>query len=266
MSEVSGKIGAIYMSSGGTQLFERITLNGSGIQTLANPNVWVNALYTDDTGTHTGAADQAVLTDAGATWTINALVGRTIYNTTDNSSGTIISNTADTITATLSGGTDDDWDNGDAYSVAGTLVDEALYSYTIVGEITCVSQANNVVHIDYTYYTVAQVAGFFNWTLDIVGEALETTDFGSDGHRAYIPGIQGWSGSADRHFITTLNMADYVGSKYIIRFYMKTTTTKYRYQGWAYVTGIHLTTPVDALVTEPLDFQGVRTIDYVSGV
>ena len=264
--EVSGKIGAIYMSSGsGTNLFERITLNGSGVQTLTNPNVWINALYVDDTGTHDGLANAAVLTDTGATWTINALADRTVYNTTDGSSGTVISNTATTITATLGGGTDDDWDIGDAYSIAGTAIGEELYTYTVKGTITCLTQANNVIHADHTYYTVAQVGGFFNWTLDIVGDALETTDFGDSGHRNYIAGIQGWSGSADRYYLTDVDMSTCVGSRYIVRFYMKTTATKYRYEGWAYVTGMHLTTPVDGLVAEPIDFQGVDQINYETG-
>jgi len=68
------------------------------------------------TGTHDGANNASVLTDSGASFVANGLVGRVINNTTDGSSGVITANTATTITATLSGGTDNDWDSGDGYS------------------------------------------------------------------------------------------------------------------------------------------------------
>ena len=205
MNEISGKVGAIYMSSGaGTnESDETVTLaitTGIADDVVQYPNIIVNALYTDD---GEGNAD--------------ALIG------------------------------------------------EELYTWTVKGLITCVSEAENVVHVDYTYYTVEQVGGFFNWSLDHTGEALKTTDFGDNGHDTYIIGTDGWSGSADRHFVTTLDMASYVGSKYIIRFYMKATDTKYRYEGWAYVTGIHFTTPVDGLVADPIDFQGIDQINYETG-
>jgi len=68
-------------------------------------------------GAHTGANNAAVLTFATGTWGINELVGSTIYNTTDGSSGRITANTAITVTATLAGGTDNDWDTGDAFTI-----------------------------------------------------------------------------------------------------------------------------------------------------
>jgi hypothetical protein len=44
-------------------------------------------------------------------------VGYRIYNTTDGSNGSITANTATTVTATLAGGTENDWDTGDAYII-----------------------------------------------------------------------------------------------------------------------------------------------------
>jgi len=68
------------------------------------------------TGTHDGLAAASILTDTGATFVPNALIGTVISNTTDGSTGTITANTATTITATLAGGTND-WDVSDAYSI-----------------------------------------------------------------------------------------------------------------------------------------------------
>jgi len=70
-----------------------------------------------DSGSHTGADDQAVLTDATKSWTVDEHVGRVVRNLTDGSKGTITANTATTITATLAGGTENDWDTGDTYDI-----------------------------------------------------------------------------------------------------------------------------------------------------
>jgi hypothetical protein len=69
------------------------------------------------TGTHTGANNASILTDSSKTFTTNELVGYRIYNTTDGSNGSITANTATTVTATLAGGTENDWDTGDAYII-----------------------------------------------------------------------------------------------------------------------------------------------------
>ncbi len=77
------------------------------------------------TGTHTGPDNQAILTDASASWIPGALVGQWVHNYGDRdvdynparSYGQITANTATTITATLSGGVDNDWDNGDPYLI-----------------------------------------------------------------------------------------------------------------------------------------------------
>ena len=72
-------------------------------------------------GAHDGANDASVLTDSGESWTTNEWVGYTIVNTTDGSQGLITANTSTTITAVLEGGTDNDWDTGDAYLIAKGL-------------------------------------------------------------------------------------------------------------------------------------------------
>jgi len=69
------------------------------------------------TGNHDGAGDAAVLTDSGESWEVNQWIGYTLSNTTDGSSTTVTSNTATTATGVLAGGTDDDWDASDAYTL-----------------------------------------------------------------------------------------------------------------------------------------------------
>ncbi len=95
---------------------------GTAVQFIQNGAVvaddWWN--YSEG-GTHTGAANAAVLTDSTKSWTVNQWVGYRIRNTTDGSFTTITANTADTITGVLQGGTDNDWDASDAYFIVDGL-------------------------------------------------------------------------------------------------------------------------------------------------
>jgi len=145
----------------------------------------------------------------------------------------------------------------------GEEIDRSEWSFTVKGEISCSSEAGNDIHVDYDYYTVSQIGGFFSWTLDETLEALEATDFGSGGKREYIAGQRGWTASAERHWLTEEYLSDWVGSKKIVKFYLDAQSAV-RYEGWAIVTGIHPTTPVDALVNESLDFQGIGTLSFES--
>jgi len=83
------------------------TINAVGIQSAVSI----------DTGSHDGLANAAVLTDTSKVWIVNNFIGDLLVNNTDGSSGIITANTINTITAVLSGGTEDDWDITDSYSI-----------------------------------------------------------------------------------------------------------------------------------------------------
>lgn len=86
-------------------------------------------------GSHTGADDQSVLTDSTKSWTTDEHVGRAVRNLTDGSKGTITANTANTVTATLAGGTDDDWDTGDLYDIRHVDYDNMLVIIARIKEL-----------------------------------------------------------------------------------------------------------------------------------
>ena len=77
-------------------------------------------------GNHDGDADAAALTDSGESWVVGQLVGRTVNNTPDGSSGVIVANTATTVTAILSGGTSNDWQPGEAYTITPVGLNQAV--------------------------------------------------------------------------------------------------------------------------------------------
>ncbi len=75
-------------------------------------------------GTHTAANHLTIMTDAVAHFIANELVGLTIVNVTDGSSGVVTANTETTVTvAALAGGLLNQWTTGDAYSIAGADYD-----------------------------------------------------------------------------------------------------------------------------------------------
>ncbi len=78
-------------------------------------------------GTHTGANDTGILTDSTKTFVEDSLIGLRVYNLTDNSSGIITENDATTVTATLSGGIDNHWDNADSYRIPTWYIDGSPY-------------------------------------------------------------------------------------------------------------------------------------------
>ena len=90
-----------------------------------------NRLETSVNGTHTGGSSVTTLNDPDANFVSdNVRVGDTVNNVTDGSEGTIVVvNSATTVTVgALSGGIDNGWDNGDAYTIEnpglGNVIDD----------------------------------------------------------------------------------------------------------------------------------------------
>jgi hypothetical protein len=68
-------------------------------------------------GAHDGSDNVATLADSTQSWSTDELVGSYVYNITDGSFGLITANTTTTVTATLAGGTENDWDGDDEYLI-----------------------------------------------------------------------------------------------------------------------------------------------------
>lgn len=69
---------------------------------------------------HDGAGNAGALSDSQASFInagVRANVGMILYNLTDGSSGPVTAVTLNTITATLAGGVENDWDAGDVYRI-----------------------------------------------------------------------------------------------------------------------------------------------------
>jgi hypothetical protein len=91
-------------------------------------------LYRDTgwlTGTHQGA-NGAALFDPNMEFEVSDCVGRLIINDTDSSEGLVTANTKNTLTVTLAGGTNNNWQNGDEYTIYIGATANAVLSTTIV--------------------------------------------------------------------------------------------------------------------------------------
>jgi len=112
-------------------------------------------------------------------------------------------------------------------------------------------------------------AGFYNWAINYKVDLLDKTNFdNSSGGRSYIANITDWTASADKYFLSTGNAVnDWLGEEVKARFFINyvatpatTGETSYYYEGNTIVTGIDQGTPVDALITQGISFQGVGTL------
>ena len=101
------------------------------------------------------------------------------------------------------------------------------------------------------------VAGIKSWTLDYTVDTLDATDFDDAGVRAYIVGCSGWSGSFEGFKDTTpLPLA---GAAVTVKLYESQTANQF-WTGSAFVTGIHINSSHDGIVTYSYDFQGTGAL------
>jgi len=111
-----------------------------GDTTVAKTTITRDILFS---GTHDGATNNADLIDTGRDFTtLRIKIGDIAKNVTDGSQGVITAIVSDTITATLAGGTDNDWDTSDVYNI---LDGDTLDLIARGLEISIASQGFNVV-------------------------------------------------------------------------------------------------------------------------
>lgn len=111
-------------------------------------------------------------------------------------------------------------------------------------------------------------AGFYNWTINYKINLLDKTAFDtSSGGRSYVSGITEWTASADKWFFSTGNNASsWVGETVKVRFFINyvaipsTGSPSKYYEGDTIVTGMDVGSPVDALITQTVSFQGVGAL------
>jgi len=108
-------------------------------------------------GAHDGAANSAFLEDSSEDFLEDGIVtGQTISNTTDVSTGTISAVTTTQVHGTLQGGTDNDWDVADAFTIVKGAYPARYRIYDVTGaaDIVAVTATSTFGNTAWTKTTV----------------------------------------------------------------------------------------------------------------
>ncbi|MFA5439592.1 hypothetical protein [Dehalococcoides sp.] len=104
------------------------------------------------------------------------------------------------------------------------------------------------------------IAGIKSWQLDYTVDILDSTSFIDAGARTFSPGSTQWGGSFEGYkYGAPLG----IGSEVILAL-AESATTGQAWIGNAYISGAHVTSSLDALVTYSYDFQGTGSVEVAS--
>ena len=105
------------------------------------------------------------------------------------------------------------------------------------------------------------IVGIKSWTLDITADALDKTDFSDSGHRTYLAGLDGWSGSFEGFPQPGRSSSATIGTTYLGSFFVSATGGEC-YSGSIIITGQHPSVSVDGVGTISYDFQGSGALGF----
>lgn len=122
-------------------------------------------------------------------------------------------------------------------------------------------QASDVVLVSGTALTLVQRGGFFNWSVDTDSEVPEITTFASAGWKEYAQVLNGWSGSADAYWGDTFFYdAIDAGNTIVVKLFIDSGAAQTCLEGFALINGDSIEGPVDGIVSETIDFEGVGSL------
>lgn len=105
------------------------------------------------------------------------------------------------------------------------------------------------------------IAGIRSWAIDYTGDPLETTDFEDSGHKTFLMGLDGWTGSFEGFGQPGWSTNAALGTTYVGSFFVSGSTGSY-YYGSVIITGASPATSVDGLNTVSYSFQGSGALAY----
>lgn len=123
--------------------------------------------------------------------------------------------------------------------------------------------------------------GFTNWAFDYINDVKQTTNFqdANSGWHAFLGGISGWTGTAERNFSITDDTWPQTNNPWVggvvstwqwVRFFVQYAAIPTApipaifYEGLALVTASNITYPHDDIVTQKYDIQGVGALTPVT--
>ena len=176
------------------------------------------------------------------------------------------------------------------FVASNTATEWKRWTCTPMGHLTVEDAgASAAIKVKYRYWhevgevgtaagIIKQYGGFFNWTIDQNCDTVDITAFEDSGHRAFLATLDGWTASAERHWVDE-GLFPLIGSEtlqpiVIAKFYVNDSDddkgigsdseTGDRYEGYCIVTGMSPSLAVDTLLNESLNFQGTAQLVYES--
>lgn len=110
------------------------------------------------------------------------------------------------------------------------------------------------------YWTVSELAGFYNWTLDIIADLEDSTTFADAGWRSFVPTLKGFNISAES-FWQDDKFIDRLGEEVVVALYVNEANDE-RYEGYAHIESDSISQPVDTLVEESVAYTGNGQLYY----
>lgn len=122
----------------------------------------------------------------------------------------------------------------------------------------------DVVTVTGAYWTVSEVAGFFNWSIEPSKSMEDITTFADSGWKVFLPTLSEWTASAEKFYVNN-NFTNRLGNEVVIVLYTDDSANLYRYEGFAKITNSSIEDPVDGIINESIEFTGDGKLYYREG-
>lgn len=157
------------------------------------------------------------------------------------------------------------WDKNTAVTVeVDTVAETDIIIDYVGGRITFNTPltGTEVVTVSGSYWTVAEVAGFYNWSLDVSADMEDSTTFADNGWRVFTPTLKGFNVSAEAYWQNG-DFLDRLAEEVIVSLYTNE-ASDLRYEGYAYITSTSVETGAEGLVEESVEYTGNGELYYYS--
>ena len=121
----------------------------------------------------------------------------------------------------------------------------------------------DVVTVDGSAWSVEQVAGCFNWKMELTSNVADTTNFESNQWKENKPTIKGWKASIEKYYLTN-DIMNRLAEEVVLVLFVDAGVGQNRYEGYAYIEKVAINCSVDEIITESLEFAG-REVYYREG-
>ena len=155
------------------------------------------------------------------------------------------------------------WDKNTTVTVFVDAAEETAVTIDHVGgriTFTTPLAGTEAVTVTGAYWTVAEVAGFYNWGLDTSADMEDSTTFADAGWRTFTPTLKGFIVSAEAYWQNG-DFLDRLAEEVVISLYTNE-ASDLRYEGFAYITSTSIEAGAEGLVQESVEYTGNGELYY----